>query len=203
MKTNEKVTNNEKEMITKIINKELDGMKSQTITTGEMNNHLGNIIDSIINQTIGKEPEQLPSMKQSEMDINELLVYNELKNYQKEKCFFIDFNLDVTKMVKKAFYVTLIDTGISFVIYKKKDTDLMFLDMLWYETSKVDIDEYISNEENEYVTWVRNYNMKESGMGVILNKFNFVTDEIRCDFYILNSDRTLKLIMENFLLVLP
>jgi hypothetical protein len=79
----------------------------------------------------------------------------------------------------------------------------MFLDMLWYETSKVDIDEYISNEENEYVTWVRNYNMKESGMGVILNKFNFVTDEIRCDFYILNSDRTLKLIMENYLLVLP
>lgn len=113
MKTNEKVTKNEKEMITKIINKELDGMKSQTITTGEMNNHLGNILDSIINQTIGKEPEQLPSMKQSEMDINELLVYNELKNYQKEKCFFIDFNLDVTKMVKKAFYVTLIDTGVS------------------------------------------------------------------------------------------
>jgi hypothetical protein len=202
MKTNEKVTKNEKEMITKIIDKELDGMKSQIIIIGEMNNHSGNIIDSIINQTIGKEPEQLPSMKQSEMDINELLIYNELKNYQKDKCFFIDFNLDVTKMVKNAFYVTSIDSGISFVIYKKKDTDLMFLDMLWYETSEVDIDEYTFNEENEYVTWVKNYVRKEGGIGVVLYKFNLVTDETHYDLYNLNSDRTLKLIIENDLLEL-
>jgi hypothetical protein len=127
--------------------------------------------------------------------------YNVNKIISKD-IFITDYKTDILNIVKNVTLVTEKDFELSFVLYKKMDSNKLFSSMLDFESSTRDVDVYFDNKKNELVTWIKFYKALDrktntkNEMICVYNK-SVKTDNILVDVYKIKNDRTL-MVFENF-----
>lgn len=109
--------------------------------------------------------------------------------------FITDYKTDILNIVKDVTLVTEKDFGLSFVLYKKMNSNKLFSsDDL--ETSTRDVDVYFDNKKNELVSWIKFYKAldrktnTETEMIGVYNR-SVKTNNILVDVYKINYNRTL------------
>jgi hypothetical protein len=116
--------------------------------------------------------------------------------------FITDYKTDILNIVKNVTLVTEKDFELSFVLYKKMNSNKLFSSMLDFETSTRDVDVYFDNKKNELVSWIKFYKALDrktntkNEMICVYNK-SVKTDNILLDVYKIKNDRTL-MVIENF-----
>ena len=119
--------------------------------------------------------------------------------------FITDYKTDILNIVKNVTLVTEKDFELSFVLYKKMDSNKLFSSMLDFETSTRDVDVYFDNKKNELVSWIKFYKALDrktntkNEMICVYNK-SVKTDNILLDVYKIKNDRTLMVIENNYII---